>query len=226
MSKNSRSRPVKYSIYIKEPIPERWSAWFEGFTVRNLKSGEAVLSGPVADQSALHGLLAKIRDLNLTLISVTQTSPPQYLEYKPAEQEQYEEFLQLTQDQASGYLECTLDLMKMTREEYSQLFRSRGQMYGIYMDSQAAGFFWIEEREKTLHLHGLILKKEFQGQGIGTQVLYDLEARYGDRMDCIELGVHESNVRAKKLYERLGYETVKNYSDSGFDVMQKKLSRM
>ena len=145
------------------------------------------------------------------------------LEYLPAKTEQYETFLQLTQDQASGYLEDPLRLMKMTWEKYSQLFRSLGQVYGIYTEGEEAGFFWIEEREKILHLHGLILKKDFQGRDIGTQVLHDLEAHYGDRMDCIELGVHKSNVRAKRLYERSGYETVKTYRDLGFDVLQKRL---
>lgn len=141
-----------------------------------------------------------------------------------ANTENYEVFLQLLQDQASDYLEHTLELMEMTWEEFNHLFRSVGRVYGIFKDGQLAGFYWIEERKKFLHLHGLILKKDFQGQGIGTQVLRELEARYGDRMECIELGVHESNTRAKKLYERTGYETVKSYSDLGFDVMQKWLS--
>jgi len=63
------------------------------------------------------------------------------LEYLPAKTEQYGTFLQLTQDQASGYLEGTLELMNITWEEYSHLFRTIGQVYGIYTDGQAAGFF-------------------------------------------------------------------------------------
>ena len=50
--------------------------WFDGLTIVNLEDGGSILSGPVADQSALHGLLAKVRDLNLTLISVTRNEPP------------------------------------------------------------------------------------------------------------------------------------------------------
>lgn len=146
------------------------------------------------------------------------------LEYKHANTEQYETLLQLTQDQAAGYLERTLELMRLTWEEFGHLFRTVGGVYGIYKDGRLAGYFWIEEREAILHLHGLILKERYQGQGIGTQVLHDLEARYGDRMAAIELGVHESNVRAKRLYERTGYKTVKTYRDLGFDVMQKELS--
>jgi len=51
------------------------SKLFDGFTVTQTASGETLLTGPVVDQSALHGLLAKIRDLNLTLISVNQIEP-------------------------------------------------------------------------------------------------------------------------------------------------------
>ena len=61
-----------YEIRIKEEISENSLTWFEDFTVTRTTSGETVLAGVLADQSALHGLLGKIRDLNLTLISVNQ----------------------------------------------------------------------------------------------------------------------------------------------------------
>jgi ribosomal protein S18 acetylase RimI-like enzyme len=99
----------------------------------------------------------------------------------------------------------------------------RGQVYGIYQDGQLAGFYWIEEREDTLHLHGLILKSEFQGQGIGSQVLAMLAASYRSRVKAIELGVHRSNERAIALYERTGFETARTLDDLGFLVMQKPL---
>jgi hypothetical protein len=51
--------------------PDR-SEWLDGLTITNLESGEALLTGPVADQAALHGLLVKIRDMNLKLLSVTK----------------------------------------------------------------------------------------------------------------------------------------------------------
>jgi hypothetical protein len=59
-----------YEIRIKGRIDQRWAAWFDGLTVTNTNSGETVLAGPVTDQTALHGLLAKVRDLNLPLVSV------------------------------------------------------------------------------------------------------------------------------------------------------------
>jgi hypothetical protein len=65
-------RSAWYEIRIMEQIGERTLAWFDEFTVTSTASGETVLAGQIADQSALHGLLARIRDLNLTLISVNR----------------------------------------------------------------------------------------------------------------------------------------------------------
>jgi hypothetical protein len=65
-------KPGNYEICIKESISDRWLEWFGEFNIAQNPSGETLLTGPIADQSALHGLLAKIRDLNLTLISVNR----------------------------------------------------------------------------------------------------------------------------------------------------------
>ena len=64
--------PGYYEICIKEPISDRWLEWFGEFTISQTTADETMLTGSIADQSALHGLLAKIRDLNLTLISVNR----------------------------------------------------------------------------------------------------------------------------------------------------------
>jgi hypothetical protein len=66
-----------YEFRIKEHLDPRWSDWFEGLTMTYPEAAETILSGFVTDQSALHGMLAKIRDLNLILISVAQTKPTQ-----------------------------------------------------------------------------------------------------------------------------------------------------
>jgi ribosomal protein S18 acetylase RimI-like enzyme len=144
--------------------------------------------------------------------------------YEPVKVEQYDEFLQLGRDQAANYFERTMELMQMTWQQCDHMFRTVGQVYGICENDQVAGFYWIEERGKVLHLHGLVLKEQFQGKGIGTQVLKMLETKYRGSMDAIELGVHKSNEKASALYERLGYETVKRLEDFGFYIMQKRLS--
>ena len=60
-----------YEIRVKGHLDPRWSEWFDGLQVTNEPNGEALLSGHIADQAALHGVLAKVRDLNLQLVSVT-----------------------------------------------------------------------------------------------------------------------------------------------------------
>jgi hypothetical protein len=60
--------PTFYEIRLEGQIDSNWSEWLEGMTITPLESGETLLSGPVADQAALHGLLNRIRDLNLKLV--------------------------------------------------------------------------------------------------------------------------------------------------------------
>ena len=67
--KNKR-RGKYYQIQVKGHLEARWSQWFNGLTIRNISNGEAILSGYVVDQAALHGILIKVRDLGLPLVSV------------------------------------------------------------------------------------------------------------------------------------------------------------
>jgi hypothetical protein len=61
---------VRYEIRIEGVLDHRWSSWFEGLKVTSQLDGVTVIAGPVTDQAALHGLIVKIRDLGLPLISV------------------------------------------------------------------------------------------------------------------------------------------------------------
>lgn len=72
---NSIIQPGRYEIRIKEPLADKWLPWFDEFAVTRTESGETLLTGSIPDQAALHGVLAKIRDLNITLISVNQIEP-------------------------------------------------------------------------------------------------------------------------------------------------------
>jgi hypothetical protein len=66
--------PVHYRIKLKGHLDDNWSDWFNEMEISS-GGGETILSGHVADQAALHGLLIRIRDLNLTLLSVEQIDP-------------------------------------------------------------------------------------------------------------------------------------------------------
>ena len=62
--------PLHYRITVKGALDDSWSAWFDGLTIAQDANGNTTLEGAVRDQTALHGLLASVRDLGLTLIAV------------------------------------------------------------------------------------------------------------------------------------------------------------
>lgn len=66
--------PIRYEIRVEGILEERWSAWFGGLAVEN-DGDETVLSGALADQPALHGILERLRDLGLSVIAVRRLSP-------------------------------------------------------------------------------------------------------------------------------------------------------
>jgi hypothetical protein len=67
----SMGQPLVYRIRVRGQLGPQWSAWFEGLSVAETAGGDTTLTGQLADQSALHGVLARIRDLGLELVSVT-----------------------------------------------------------------------------------------------------------------------------------------------------------
>jgi hypothetical protein len=69
------SEACRYEIRLGTLLAPRWTTWFDGMTLTRAPDGTTVLTGPVADQAALHGLLAKVRDLGVPLMSVTQLEP-------------------------------------------------------------------------------------------------------------------------------------------------------
>jgi len=65
----------QYEIRVKGHLGHRWAAWFDGLSLTVLDNGTTVISGPVVDQAALHGLLDKLRDVGIPLLSLTQLAP-------------------------------------------------------------------------------------------------------------------------------------------------------
>jgi hypothetical protein len=76
-------RPAHYEIRVRGVLDRHWSSWFDGLLVSSDAAGQTLITGPVADQAALHGLLAKTRDLGLPLLSVQRISPGWESEKEP-----------------------------------------------------------------------------------------------------------------------------------------------
>jgi hypothetical protein len=71
----ARPEDGRYEIRLMGHLETRWAAWFDGMTLSHGRDGSTMLSGPVVDQAALHGLLQKVRDIGLPLVSVTNVEP-------------------------------------------------------------------------------------------------------------------------------------------------------
>jgi hypothetical protein len=69
------NRLIVYQIRIKGHLSQQWMDWFEGMTITLEEDGDTLLTGPVIDQAALHGLLKKVRDLGMPLLSVNAVGP-------------------------------------------------------------------------------------------------------------------------------------------------------
>jgi hypothetical protein len=82
-STTTRTSPLHYEIRVKGHLDARWSAWFDGLSLANEGDGTTLIHGPVVDQAALHGVLQKLRDVGMPLVSITQVGADQRSEPKP-----------------------------------------------------------------------------------------------------------------------------------------------
>ncbi len=74
-SKIEKAQPMDYQIRIKGHLGREWTDWFEGLAITLEDNGETLLTGSVIDQAALHGLLKKVRDVGMPLVSVIPVKP-------------------------------------------------------------------------------------------------------------------------------------------------------
>ena len=145
--------------------------------------------------------------------------------YRRAVEADYDGFLDLMRSEVGEYLGASARILGIPWGEFARLFRERGEVRCIEFDGVNAGFCWIELRERTLHIHALILRPEARGRGLAGRLLRDLAAAYQGEADEFELGVHESNRRARLLYEKAGFREVRRMPGIGFLILQRPLER-
>ena len=76
-STEDQDAPGQYEIRLKGHLDDRWADWFDGLSLTRDDDGTTLLTGPVVDQAALHGVFRKVRDLGVPLLSVTRVRPDQ-----------------------------------------------------------------------------------------------------------------------------------------------------
>lgn len=131
--------------------------------------------------------------------------------------------MELLEYEAGEVLEAARQTLGISAQEFEAFVQSVGCVAVIRERGQAAGFVWMEKRDRVLHVHGIVVNQPFRRRGIATEVLSLLEAEYGDVVDTIELGVHQANHQARALYAKLGYRTVHRVEEIGFHILRKAL---
>ena len=77
IQKSDPCQPQVYQIRVEGQLSQQWTDWFEGLAITLDENGDSLITGPVVDQAALYGLLKKVRDLGLPLVSVNRLEPGQ-----------------------------------------------------------------------------------------------------------------------------------------------------
>lgn len=146
------------------------------------------------------------------------------LTYTSPDIDELDRLFDLMRTEASEYLKDSLWMIGITVSAFRAKFKSVGEVVEILCDGEPAGFYWVETRGDILHLHGLILRSEFQGRGLGREIMRTIEQKHGEGISAIELGVYHGNIAAQKLYDRMGYRIHERLNDVHFDILRKSLS--
>lgn len=146
---------------------------------------------------------------------------PSELRLEPLESGRYDEFWSLFQQAMPADADEVVARLGIEPGEYERLPREIGELRQIQGDRDTTGYVWLEVRGRELHVHALLLRPEYRGLGLGGRVLESLVKTYRDDVDVVELGVEPSNIAARTVYERAGFEYVGERL--GFLIMRQSL---
>lgn len=137
-------------------------------------------------------------------------------------------FIQLSWEEAGQYLEPALQALNLDLDGFRQAAQKTGSLYGVLTGEEQpgecpAGYCWLELRGRVLHLHGLAFYPLWRGRGLGGSTLELLARKYCRQALAIELGVHDSNAGARRLYKRHYFEQTGRREALGFSILQRDL---
>jgi ribosomal protein S18 acetylase RimI-like enzyme len=146
------------------------------------------------------------------------------IEYRVPSSEERATFLEWMREHMEGTVQAVMRFLDLTWQGFAELFGTVGEVRAICCEATVAGFLWIERRDRELHVHGIILRPEFRGRGLGRSIFERLEEEFKGRVDVLELGVRVSNEGAIRFYERIGFELDRTIDEIGFLVYRKPLA--
>jgi len=126
---------------------------------------------------------------------------------------------QLGDSEAAG-----LAYLALSWDELAAAFEQVGEVRRVGWNGRTVGFVWTEFRDRTLHLHAIVLRAEYRSRGIGTAVLRTLEREVCGRAEYFELGVQAGNTGALRFYERHGFRASDVPTAPGFRILRKPIS--
>lgn len=145
--------------------------------------------------------------------------------YAPTDIAQREALFELlySQCQRDGLQAPAAFAAKRRWDELRAWFVSTGEIYRIIVGKTCAGLLWTEQQGHRLYLHDLVLFPGFRSCGIAGCVVRDLEARYGDASDEIEIGVKATDKRARAVFTQLGFEVSRTAAEMDYLILHKSL---
>jgi ribosomal protein S18 acetylase RimI-like enzyme len=147
------------------------------------------------------------------------------IEYRAPSPEERATFLEWMREHMEDTVEAVMRFLDLTWDGFAELFDTVGEVRVICRGPTVAGFLWIERRNRELHVHGIILRPEFRGQGLGRSIFERLEEEFEGRVDVLELGVRVSNEGAIRFYERIGFELDRAIDEIGFLIYRKPVAK-
>ncbi len=133
------------------------------------------------------------------------------------------ELLALMRTEMAARLQQTLAMLGMTWPQFEAVVAARGEVRAVEVAGTVAGYVWLEQRGRDLHLHAIIVLAPRRGRGVGSAALRALESEFAGRVDAIELGVEASNARVRAWYLRQGYGVTGTLPELGFEIMRKAM---